>query len=480
MTTFPDPPNVRPAVGPAAAGAVASRWRQVLADMFAGSFTAVVFYAEYIGLGVVLGSALPVPAGVALGSTMVVGAVLLNCVLGAAVRQPLLSGPRAASLAVLVAGMKFSMDHAAIGTDRLPVAMAALMVMLTAAAAVQLAGTLPRVRAWLACTSVALRKGFVFSTAVGIVVGLGSAQLDGCLRVSPALTLLVMICGVSAALVWSHWCNRPGGGPRRSSLAPFALIIGTVLAAAGYHILIARFALDGLCGMVDPTGLRGTLLPQMGVSLAMLQAAARSLPLWIWPALVLLGSLLGLVLLMESLTALRESRDRTPPAMWATHLKLRALANLAAAPLGLACSSVAMVRTNALIESSGRSRLAVLFHGLALLAILLFLQHWISMLPQLAVAVALLLLAIQMIDEETRVDAWRVGFQANAAPANVRSTWAFWGVVAFSLALGTVLHYQGWGFGGGPMIALLSGVLWTGVRFLRRRRELRRSRLFRA
>lgn len=457
-----------------------SRWRCALGDMFAGCFTAVVFYAEYIGMGVVLGQALPGPvaSSVALGCTMVVGAVIVNCVMGAALREPLLAGPRAASLAVLVAGMKFSADYANDDAARLPAALAALATMLVVAAATQLTGTLPRVRAWLACTSVALRKGFVFSTAVGIVVGLASAQLDGCLRVSPALTAAVMVVSVAVALGWSRWCSRPDSRPRRRRLAPFSLIIGTALASAGYYALLAPFALEDLCATVGSAAHEGASLLQPGVSAANFEVAARSLPLWIWPVLVLIGALLGLVLLLESLTALRETREPTPPVVWAAHLKLRALVNVAAAPLGLACSSVSMVRTNALIESAGSTRLAVLFHGMALIAILLFLHDWIGALPQLAVAVALMLLAIQMIDEETRTGVWRRGYGPNASPERVRSAWAFWGVVALSLAAGSALHSHGWGFGGGPLMALFVGMAWTGKRFLQQRRQLQQSQAF--
>ena len=77
-------------------------------------------------------------------------------------------------------------------------------------------------------------------------------------------------------------------------------------------------------------------------------------------------------------------------------------------------------------------------------------------------AVALLLLAIQMIDEDTRAKVWRAGYGRGAAPVRVRSTWVFLGVVALSMLCGSALHYVGWGFGGGPLIALLAGTVWTG------------------
>jgi hypothetical protein len=89
--------------------------------------------------------------------------------------------------------------------------------------------------------------------------------------------------------------------------------------------------------------------------------------------------------------------------------------------------------------------------------------------------VALMLLAIQMIDEETRVHVWCRGYGANASPERVRGAWAFWGVVALSLATGSALHAHGWGFGGGPLMALFVGMTWTGKRFLQQRRYLQQS-----
>jgi hypothetical protein len=80
------------------------------------------------------------------------------------------------------------------------------------------------------------------------------------------------------------------------------------------------------------------------------------------------------------------------------------------------------------------------------------------------------LLAVQMIDEDTRNQVWRAGYRPNAAPARVRGVWVFWAVVAFSLACGSALHYAGWGFGGGPLMGLLVGTLWKGRPLFRPRR----------
>lgn len=454
--------------------------RRTAGELLAGALTAVVFYAEYIGLGVVLGGALPRPDGAALGTFMVIGAVLVNCLLGAALRQPLLAGPRAASIAVLVAGMKFSSSHAASALDEFAVAMTALAAMLMVAAAVQLAGLLPRVRAWVCCTSVGLRKGFIFSTAVGMVVGLGSAQLDGCLRVAPASAIFVVVCSLLAALCWSGWCRMAIADPWRRSLAPLSLLIGVAMACAGYHVMVAPAVVSGWCGTIGTPPPQGAVLPKLWLTAETLGIAQSSLPVWVWPVLVLLGALLGLVLLLESLSMLRESHHQTPPAQWGAHLKIRALANLLCALVGLACSSLAVVRTNALIESGGRTQLAVLLHGMAIAAILLFLNHWIGAVPDLAVAVALLLFAIQMIDEDTRSLIWRAGYRAGARPHEVRQSWVFFLVVCVSVCCGAALHYLGWGFGGGPLLALLAGTTWTGWRFMKQRRVLAHSRFQRA
>lgn len=92
----------------------------------------------------------------------------------------------------------------------------------------------------------------------------------------------------------------------------------------------------GTAGTAGAPGSAGAALLPLALSLDGVTTAVHSVPWWIWPVAALLGALLGLVLLLESPSALRESRDRAPPAEWGAHLKLRALANLAAAPLGLA------------------------------------------------------------------------------------------------------------------------------------------------
>lgn len=177
-------------------------------DALAGALTAAVLYAEYIGLGAVLGAALPGRSAAALGGLMVIGAVVVSSMLALAVRQPFIAGPRAASLAVLVVGMKLATEHAEMADGRLVVAMAALATILVVASATLLLGHVPAVQRLIDHGHVALRKGFIFATAVGIVVGISGSQLDGCLRVSPFLTAATALASIGAALGWAQMCRR--------------------------------------------------------------------------------------------------------------------------------------------------------------------------------------------------------------------------------------------------------------------------------
>ena len=430
--------------------------RAFFADAFAGGLTAAVFYAEYIGIGALLGAALPGRASFALGGLMVIGAVVISSVLALTVRQPLISGPRAASLAVLIVGMKFAAEHSQAVEGRFAVAMAALATMLAVGAATLLLGLVPSIQRFVINSHIALRKGFIFATAVGIVVALGAAQLDGCLRVSPFLTTVIAISSVAAALAWAHACRSPHATRLwQKKLAPLSMVVGVSTATLGYYTFIAQSARGGLCGTLGASGLQFAQLNELLVGPSTFVAAAAYLPWWVWLVLIVTGLLQGSVLLLESLTAMRDSGDTADGSTWAAQLKLRALVNLACAPLGFANSSVSGSRTKVLLEANGQTRLAVLFHGLSLLAILFFCSAWIAKVPNLAVAVALMLVATQMIDDETRNAVWRSGYEPTASTTSVGVTWIFWCVLAASVIAGSVLRYFDFGFGGGPMIALI-------------------------
>lgn len=441
--------------------------RTFFSDVLAGVLTAAVFYAEYIGLGAALGAALPGRTAAALGGLMVIGAVVVSSLLALAVRQPLIAGPRAASLAVLIVGMKFAAEHTEAAEGRFAASMAALATMLAVAAATLLLGLVPAVQRFIDDSHVALRKGFIFATAVGIVVGLSATHLDGCLRISPLLTAAVAVTSVGSALVWMYLCRRAKASrPWLAKLAPLSMVMGVGIATLGYYVLIASSARDGLCGTLGSVGLQWGQLKELVVGPSTFATAANYLSWWVWLVLIALGILQGGVLLLESLTALRDHKDPGGRQSWASQLKLRALVNMLCAPLGLASSSLSGSRTTVLLQAHGQTRLAVLFHGVALLAILFYFSPWIAKVPILAVAVALVLVATQMIDDETRETVWRSGYEPAASTVNIGVTWVFWCVLGVSVVAGSVLRYFDFGFGGGPLIALVLGAL-TMVIFAR-------------
>ena len=443
-------------------------------DLLAGGLTAGIFYAEYTGLGAALGSVLPGKSGPALGIVMVIAAVIFTSMLALCLRQRVIAGTRAASLAVVIVGMRFASENATDISHRFDVAMAALATMLVIASATQLLGLLPRVQNFIYGSHIALRKGFIFATAVGIVVGLASTQLHSCLQVSPVATLFVVTLSTAGAVAWSYWCTntRASPGAWRKSLGSFSMLLGTGMAVAGYYLWVVDYAAGGACGTLGSVGLQPSQLTQLIVSPQRLTIASAGLPVWAWLVLVAIGVLLGTVLLLETLTTLRDSDDKIPKQEWSSQIKMRALANLVSAPLGLACTSLSQSRTNTLVAANGATRAAVFFHGVALASIFLFLSTWIAKVPHLAVAVALLLVAIQMIDSELRDTVWREGYAPEARGTSIHTTWIFWAILVCSLMAGTWLRYLGWGFGGGPLIALVLGALLIALVSRRHDHEL--------
>ena len=429
--------------------------RQSALDLWAGALTACVFYAEYVSLGAALGDTLPGRSGSALGALMVLGAVVVGSVLAIGRPRALLIGPRSASLAVLIAGMKFALAQSGAAEVGREVALTALLTMLMTAAAVQLLGLLSTVQHWISHSNVALRKGFMFATGVGIVVGLGTTQLKGCLHIDPARTAAIMLGSVIAGLTWNALCKYPGlRHTVLARLAPLAIPIAVGLATAGYYLFIANHVSAGYCGTIGSSGLHFSLLQDIVISPYTLHMAWHHLPLWVWPALISIGMLLGGVMLLESMTTLRDSKDGTDPAYWPAHVGSLAFINAISALLGLSCSSLSTSRTNALVESHGRTRGAVLAHGIAVLCICLFLTGLISLLPQLAIAAALMIVAIQTIDEETRRDVWANGYSPGAPVPSLHTSWIFLGMVGGGTLAGVGLMQIGWGFGGGPLLVL--------------------------
>lgn len=441
-------------------------------ECWAGVLTAVVFYAEYISFGAALGSTISGRSGAAMGALMVLGAVLLASLVAAFLPRPLLAGPRGASVAVLITGMKLSSTQIAAVEYRSQAAIIGLFVVLFTAALVQLMGLLRPVQSWIESSSVALRKGFMFATGVGIIVSVGGSQFKTCLLLDTSTTALVVIFSVAIAIAWNSLCKAHRyRGTVLSHLAPLAIPLSVAVATTFYYWFISPLASNGYCGTLGSSGMRFSLFADLTITGQNFGTVASLIPVWTWPILIAIGGLLGCVMLLESLTTLRDSKDASPRPCWSVHLRGSALANAVAAVLGFSCSSLSTSRSNALIEAHARTRWAAVTHGVAVLTIAVFFSTWIAALPQLAVGVALMIVAVQMIDDEMRRDVWAAGFQLGARRQALNTSWLFLGMVVASAIAGIGLIQLGWGFGGGPLLALLAGALALHWRAVARRRH---------
>lgn len=426
-------------------------------NVFAGLLTALVFYAEYISLGASLGgqiSGFGRDAGQALGSLLVLTSVWVCCLFAIVGRlpQPMLAGPRAASLLVMGLGLVWTRQHTQDLVLLSETATLALMVMLLTSGLAQLAGLHPGVRRRVQHANKALTRGFIFATAAGIVAGAVDKQLAGCLQSNFWLSTTIFFAGVMVGAGWMRWCD---GSVERQRFKIAALPLGMALAWVGYALLLKGQTSATGCGTLGSAGLQWTSLVERLPDVARLSAAWQAMQIWHWLVLALLGLAMGLVQLIETLTALESTESTAGNAQaWPRYLAVSAAANLVCAPLALSCSSFSGARSTALAQAGAQSSTAVLAHGVALGLVVWLASEWIGHIPLLAIGVASALIAIQMIDGATQRQVWSPGYRSRATPVQVRTTWLFWlvtvvgvlsgqaiwGLVAASIALGILTH----------------------------------------
>lgn len=423
-------------------------------DAFAGGVSAAIFYAEYLGLGATMAIALGGQAGAAFGTNIVIGAVLLSCIASLFLSKPILTGPRAASLAVLIFGMKFAADRSMQQEHRSTVALTALSVIVITAAFTQLLGVSTKVQQAVSNCPLALKKGFMYATAVAIAAG-ASVGMEGCLRVAPLASIVAVAFSLSVALGWLYVCRLPKLPAWFDKLSSFSMMLGVAVASIAYYTAIADRVNRGQCGTLGITGLDTANFAKLPISAQGLGVAYEALPVWIWLSFVVIGLLVGTVTLIESLSTLAENRYGIERTEWPRYIKVNAAINFLAAPLGLSCSSFSAARTSALVDAQAVSNKAGVWHGITLLFFLLSLNSLIGKIPQLAISVALILVAIQMIDEDMTQKAWGNGFAVNANATSVQTSWGFLGVLGTSIGAGFALKFMGIAFSAGAIISLV-------------------------
>ena len=418
--------------------------RPWLGDVFAGVLTATVFYTEYISLGATLGghiAGVGKDAAPAVGSLLVLGAVWVSCLSALLwfLPKPLLAGPRAASLLIMIVGLSWVKEHVA-NPLLLPTAgVLAMGLMLCVAAAVQTLGLLASVRKWVKAMPPALSKGFLFVTAVSIVMGTVDKQLGGCLQFNFWPTAAIYLVSVGVAARWASWSAAQTDW--RISLRVVSLPIGIAVAWVGYVLFLPGASSAQSCGTLGALGLQLQTLTDRIPDGAQAQAAFRGLGILQWAAVAAIGAVMGLVQLIETLTTLDSiASTRDAPHLWRRYIAATALANLLSAPLGLACSSWSAARSSAVARSFGTGRFVVPIHTLALILIASLATNYIAKVPLLAVAVALTMVAVQMVDVDTEEKVWKPGYAPSGVSANTHAVWLFWWVIGVGFVTGAAIY----------------------------------------
>ncbi len=444
-----------------------------LREVFAGCITALIFYTEYLSLATSISLNLPTLGDSRFGMYMVMGAVFLSCICSLFTARPLLIGPRIASTTIVIFGMQVAAAQATQPHAMISVLVCAVFVIVLTACATQLLGLNRNIRLFIARSPIALRKGFMCATATAIAVS-AVTSMQPCLQADSLATLIVVSAGIGAAGCWAWYCKGIASVSKLSNLSALSMLVGVIAASGAYFMLfgVAGHNSSGKdqCGFLshsnDSDFASANFFAQT-LSLESATLALESLPLWVWPVLCLVGLLAGLVMLLESLTTLGEHQFGVAPGEWSTYIKLSVIVNLLCAPLSMGCSSFSASRTTALIDARGQSNVAVVWHGIALAALLAGLDSIVGKLPQLAICVTLFLIAIQMLDNEMSNTVLAGGFAKNADTQSIKTTLGFIGMVALSVVAGLLLESQGLAFSGGAMVALVIALAVVSVRAIR-------------
>lgn len=430
--------------------------RRLLVNLWAGAASAVIFYAEYLGLGASLGESLfgRSATATATGSLLVLLAVVMACALAVFSRTVFMAGPRGASV-VVAGGLAAWLGTAFSASPRQQ--MVLLGLMLTGAALTVLAARHGRLRGALKHTPVWLIQGFMYATAASIIAGAVNKKLTSCLKVDEATAWAIFLPAVALGVLWKPALQHAArlrkrrGLPNSGALTllqPLGLLAAAAVAWLAYEAGPLALPHGADCRRMGETPLDWAMLGERVGHAASVFSGGVSLGAFV--AALLVGLLLGLVLLIEDLTTFqlddaRHLTQRDSKRM----LAVSAAANMAAAAVGASGSSYSTSRTVALRNLGGDHRLAVLMHGAVVSAIALLADRWVAQVPGLAVAVALTLVGTQMISGDA-VRLWRLAYHPRARLTVVQAGVMFWCVLGMSIAFNQPL--LGFAFGVAVML----------------------------
>jgi SulP family sulfate permease len=425
-------------------------------ELFAGLATAMIFYAEYVGLGSQLGSVwLGQGVGnLGYGNVLSFAAGVVACMLALLVPGAHVPGPRAASVVVLMSSLLYLSSR--FGLD-LKAQSAAAAIALLAAAGTLLACSGGATRNALASLPAALMHAFNFATAVFIVSdGVARAVID-CQQVDAVLAWTVFGGVVVFGALWGPVCEISAAvlrWPLLARLTPLGTMVAVGLAWCVYEHSALSHGDGFACGRFGTQALRvGVLIERTGS----VWQTVGELPLAVWLGAIACGLGTGIALLLESSSAFVASDGALLPSQ-ARRLRVTALANGIGACAGVGPISYSAARTQAMRLFGGRTRLSVLTHGVAIVVLALLAGPWMGHIPQFAIGVVLALVGLNMVTPGM-CRMWREAYAPRAPHFLVHGVAGFWLSVVSALALGSALA--------GFLIGLAAYAWWNFARSLR-------------
>ena len=426
---------------------------QSLTDVWAGGVSALIFYAEYLGLGAALGESFfgRTPTAAANGTLLVLLMVVIGTVMAMCSRVVFLSGPRGASVAIL-GGLTLWLCRL---FETSPAQRTAVVALLMAGAGLTvLCARHPRAQVILRTAPVWLIQGFLYATATSIVANAVASKLYGCLQVSEMMTWSIFLLTVILGVVWKPALVRAAFGRSFRAhrllrlLHPLGLLVATGLSWWAYEATVLARAHDKRCRRLGDDSLDLGLLAEWLRHVG--QVLAGGLPAGAALAALAAGCLLGLVLLIENVTTFEIDRRTLTVADRTRLLEVSAAMNLTAAVVGGSCISYSTSRTMVLRHLGGLGKLALLAHGGVVAAVALLAGQWVAQVPGLTVAVTLTLVGAQMISGDAKM-LWRKAYHPRASTPRLMAGAMFWVVLSLSLAVNSSLA----GFLAGAFVMLV-------------------------
>ena len=415
----------------------------ITGSLWAGFASAVICYAEYLGMGALLGSYLLGHGDQAksVGTLLVVASAIIGTLCLAARRLPFLAGPRGASMGMLVFALAWLQTQFPTTSSGQVMLLGCIML---GCACMLVVMCLPAVAKFFKELPTWLMPAFIYASAVSIIDGVVTKYLHHCILRDEATTWLIFLPAVLLGIAWPMLCKAMAARFAQSkafkaekaarALSGLALMLAGALAWITYQYSGLTYSEFGRCSTLGSVDLDVSVISTRVQSL--LQHGNGSLTGWAYLMAFGWGCAVGIVAGVET-----KSTSDVLQSDWKRDLGnslTRVNAGLVALtiPATGVVSSVSLSRTQTLQNFFPLNTVATIFHALCLCAIALLASQWLGQLPHIALAVLMTLVATQMLSEAVK-KIWRNAYDPTGIPPEaVLGGLGFWLVLAISILTG--------------------------------------------